>query len=135
MILIDTSAWIEFFRGKDPVASLVDEALAMNQAALCGPVEAELRRGLANERERATVLPLLEACHFLSQPESLWEEAGDLGFALRRRGVTPKTLDLLIAVHALSHGTSLLTLDKDFAAMHKAGVPLVLAYRGARHGD
>lgn len=126
MMLIDTSAWIEFFRGREPTASAVDDALASNEAALCGPIEAELRRGLLNERERAKVLPLLEGCHSLVQPEQLWQEAGDLGFALRRRGVTPKTIDLLIATYALSHSTGLLTIDKDFSAMKKAGVPLQL---------
>jgi predicted nucleic acid-binding protein len=127
MILIDTSAWIEFFRGRDPVASVVDETLASNEAALCGPVEAELRRGLANDRERSRVLPLLDACHMLAQPEHLWKDAGDLGFALRRRGVTPKTLDLFIATYALTHAAALLTIDKDFLAMQKAGIPLHLA--------
>jgi tRNA(fMet)-specific endonuclease VapC len=129
MILIDTSAWIDFFRGRDPLASAVDDALANNEAALCGPVAVELRRGLLNERERQKVLPLLDACHLLAQPEQLWTEAGDLGFALRRRGVTPKTVDLLIATYALSHSASLLTADMDFAAMQKAGVPLQLAVR------
>jgi tRNA(fMet)-specific endonuclease VapC len=129
MILIDTSAWIDFFRERDPVASAVDETLANNEAALCGPVEAELRRGLLNERERGKVLPLLDGCHLLTQPAQLWTEAGDLGFALRRRGVTPKTIDLLIATYALSHSATLLTTDKDFAAMQKAGVPLQLALR------
>lgn len=126
MILVDTSAWIEFFRGRDPIAGLVDEALATNEAALCGPVMTEIRRGLLNERERKSVLPLLDACHFLASPENLWVEAGDLGFALRRRGVTPKTLDLLIAAHALGHSAGLLTIDRDFAAMQAAGVPLML---------
>jgi predicted nucleic acid-binding protein len=128
MILIDTSAWIDFFRGREPLASLVDAALAANEAALCGPVEAELRRGLANERERKKIIPLLAGCHSLAQPEQLWNEAGELGFALRRRGVTPKTLDLLIAVYALSHSAALLSADKDFQAMRKAGVPLLLAH-------
>jgi len=127
MILIDTSAWIDFFRGRDPVAEAVDHALAVNDAALCGPIETELRRGLSNERERKKVLPLLDACHVLSQPAELWAEAGDLGFALRRRGVSPKTLDLLIATYALSHSATLLTTDKDFRAMQEAGIPLVLA--------
>lgn len=127
MILIDTSAWIDFFRGRDPGASAVDEALAGPSAALCGPVEAELRRGLATERERKKVLPLLEGCHLLPQPDDLWSEAGDLGFALRRRGITPKTLDLLIAIYALSHSATLLTTDKDFRAMQRAGVGLDLA--------
>ena len=108
------------------MASAVDESLAANEAALCGPVEAEIRRGLASARERSRVLPLLESCHSLAQPTELWAEAGDLGFALRRRGITPKTLDLLIAVYALSHSVELLTLDKDFKLMQKAGVPLSL---------
>lgn len=128
MILIDISAWIDFFRGRDPVAEAVDAALATNEAALCGPIETELRRGLLNERERKAVLPLLEGCHVLASPSDLWSDAGDLGFALRRRGITPKTLDLLIAVHALSHGATLLTLDKDFSAMQRAGVPLLLSH-------
>jgi predicted nucleic acid-binding protein len=126
VILVDTSAWIEFFRGRDPIADAVDEALSHGEAALCGPVETELRRGLPNERERGKILPLLDGCHRLAQPVRLWTEAGDLGFALRRRGVTPKTVDLLIATYALSHSTALLTADKDFAAMRRAGVPLQL---------
>jgi tRNA(fMet)-specific endonuclease VapC len=128
MILIDTSAWIDFFRAREPLASLVDDALAANEAALCGPVEAELRRGLASERERKKVIPLLTGCHALAQPEDLWGEAGELGFALRRRGLTAKTLDLLIAVYALSHSAALLSADQDFYAMRKAGVPLLLAH-------
>jgi predicted nucleic acid-binding protein len=126
MILVDTSAWIAFFRNRGPLADLVDAALASNEVALCGPVETELRRGLRNEKERKLVLSALGGCHQLPQPDELWVEAGELGFMLRRRGVTPKTLDLLIAVHALGHSTRLLTEDRDFAAMRKAGVPLLL---------
>ena len=127
MILVDTSAWIEFFRGRQPFAAAVDEAIATNEAALCGPVETELRRGLANERERAKVLSLLGACHFLAEPADLWVAAGDLGFALRKRGLTSKTIDLLIAVYALDHSAALLTVDGDFAAMRRKGISLLLA--------
>jgi tRNA(fMet)-specific endonuclease VapC len=127
MILVDTTVWIDFFRGRDPLASALDAALAHNEAALCGPIDMELRRGFLHERERRKVLPLLAACHFLSQPEDLWREAGDLGFALRRRGITAKSLDLVIAVYALAHSVALLTADSDFARMRKAGVPLLLA--------
>jgi predicted nucleic acid-binding protein len=132
MILVDTSAWVAFFRGHEPLASAVDAALADNVAVLCGPVLTELRRGLQTDRERKRVLPLLDGCSVLAQPADLWAEAGDLGFALRRRGVTCKTLDLLIAVHALAYGVPLLTEDSDFAVMQKAGVPLVLAPHGSK---
>ena len=74
----------------------------------------------------ASVLSLLDGCHVLAQPEGLWADAGDLGHELRKRGVTSKTLDLLIATYALSHSAALLTTDRDFAAMQKAGVPLSL---------
>lgn len=127
MILVDTSAWVEFFRGRDPVASAVDALLEFDEAALCGPVVTEIRRGLRTLVERRRVLPLLAGCRLLEQPPGLWEEAGDIGFALARRGASVKTLDLLIAAYALSHDVGILTTDADFARMRRAGIPLALS--------
>jgi len=129
LILVDTSAWIEFFRGIDPVASSVDRALESDEVALCGPVLTELRRGLRTPAERRRVLRLLSGCHLLDQPPALWEEAGDLGYALARRGTSVKTLDLLIAAYALSYSMPLLTTDGDLARMRRAGIPLDLSPR------
>ena len=126
MILVDTSAWIDFFRGKRPLSEAVDDALDANEAALCGPVVTELRRGLRTVAERKRVLPLLGGCHTLGDPPALWQEAGDLGFFLARRGVTAKTMDLLIATIALAHGVAVLTRDADFGAMKRAGAKLLL---------
>jgi len=56
----------------------------------------------------------------------LWQEAGDLGYALRRKGVAVKSFDLLIATYALSHGTELSSLDAGFSSMRGSGVPLQL---------
>jgi len=126
VILIDTSAWIEFFRNRGAAAELVDVALKEDEAAWCGPIATELRRGLRSPKERTTILPLLGGCHWLTQPNALWEEAGDLGYALRRKGLTVGTVDLLIATYALSHDAQLLAVDGDFAAMKKKGVPLDL---------
>ena len=126
MTLVDTSAWIAFF-GNGDSGRHVDELLDLDEAAVCGPIYAELRRGLRSAADRRTVLPLLGGCHELEQPDDLWLEAGDLGFALARRGVTVKTLDLLIATYELAHGVPLLTLDRDFRTMRDAGIPLTLA--------
>jgi len=124
LILVDTSAWIDFFRGTGALADRLDELLASNEVALCGPVVAELRRGLRSPAERRKVIPLLGGCHELEQPPRLWEEAGELGYLLARKGVTAKTVDLLIATYALSHGIPLLAGDADFDAMRAAGIPL-----------
>jgi predicted nucleic acid-binding protein len=126
MILVDTSAWVEFFRGRGALAATVDALLETNDVALCGPVVAELRWGL-HPRDRANVLLLLEACHLLEQPPNLWEDAGELGFAAGRRGVTVKSLDLLIAAYALNHSVPLLTKNRDFSTLRRAGIPLLLA--------
>ena len=126
MILVDTSAWVDFFRGSGPFAAQVDDLLDTNEAAICGPIVTELRRGLRSPAERRKVIPLLAGCHFLQQPSRLWEEAGEIGYLLARRGVTVKTMDLLIATHALSHGVAILAADADFAAMRKSGIPLAL---------
>jgi len=104
----------------------VDDLLAEDEVALCGPVVTELRRGIRSAGERRRVIALLQGCHFLSQPDALWEEAGDLGVLLGRRGATVKSLDLLIAVHALAHSTPVLTADRDFDLIRRAGVGLQL---------
>jgi predicted nucleic acid-binding protein len=126
VILVDTSAWIEFFCGRDPLATAVDGLIEANEVALCGPVLTEIRRGLRSRADRARVLPLLDGCHVLEQPRALWEEAGELGALLGRRGATVKSLDLLVAVYALSHGVAVLTRDSDFQRMRRAGLTLLL---------
>ena len=127
MILVDTSAWIDFFRGTAPLAEQVEDLLGENELAICGPILTELRRGLQSIAERRRVLPLLGGCHLLEQPAALWEEAGELGFFLGRKGRSVKSMDLLIATYALSHSVSLLTRDADFAHMLRLGIPLQLA--------
>lgn len=109
------------------MARAVDDLLAADEVALCGPVLTEVRRGLKAAAERRRVLDLLGGCHLLDQPSALWEEAGELGFFLGRRGATVKSLDLLIAVYALAHSVEILTNDRDFALMRRAGVDLRLA--------
>ena len=126
MILVDTSAWVDFFRGRGTLAATVDELLDLGEAALCGPIVTELRRGL-RPTERSRVLPLLDGCELLAQPDDLWTTAGDLGAALARRGIVVKTLDLLIATHAIGHGVALLTRDTDFKAIANARLGLMLA--------
>jgi predicted nucleic acid-binding protein len=108
------------------LAHAVDRLLESNEVALCGPIVTELRRGLRTPAERTRVIPLLAGCHLLSEPPDLWEEAGDLGYALSRRGIAVKTIDLLVATYALGHAVALLTKDADFHHMRRAGAQLLL---------
>ena len=113
LTLVDTSAWIAFFRGDEPVASMVDHVLADGSAARCGVVELELRRGLrASERE--TVLSLLKSTHRVPTAEADWSMAGDLLASLRETGITIPSTDGLIAHLALQHAAVLLERDDHF---------------------
>ena len=127
MILVDTSAWIEFFRGDGACADRVGLLLESDEVALCGPVLTEIRRGLIAGATRSRVLDLLSGCHLLPQPADLWEDAGDLGAIVRKRGRTIKSLDLLIATYALAHSVEILTTDGDFTLIQQAGIGLRLA--------
>lgn len=125
MILIDTSAWVAFFRNQGATAEAVDATLESGEAAICGPVITELRRGLRHT-QRTKVLSLLAGCPMLEQPDELWVVAGDLGAHLARRGITVKTLDLLIATYAVASQVPLLTTDADFRPIAAAGLGLTL---------
>lgn len=57
-VLVDSSAWIDYFRvGRGAVPDLVDGLLRNGEASICGMVELEILQGLrAGERERVSEL-------------------------------------------------------------------------------
>lgn len=115
-VLIDTSAWIDFFRDRSPAAAVVERLLVEGRALRCGPVDLELRRGLRG-REANKVLPVLWALEELPCEALDFASAGELLRDLRQRGRTLASLDGLIATLALRHDVALLTTDDDFGAV------------------
>jgi predicted nucleic acid-binding protein len=112
-VLIDTSAWVAFFRGQEPACARVVELIEANRALRCGPVELELRQGL-RRREAPAVLGLWLALPDLPLDSLDFTSAGDLLRDLRERGRVVPSIDGLIATLALRHGVALLTLDLHF---------------------
>lgn len=115
-ILVDTSAWVAFFRGVDPGRAEVRTLLAEDRALRCGPVELELRRGL-RRREAATVFAVWSAVPPLPVESIDYTSAGDLLRELKEAGRTLPSMDGLIAAIALRHDVPLLTLDHHFDAV------------------
>jgi len=113
-VLVDTSAWIDYFRdGPGLVSELMEKALDADEVVLCGIVEMELIRGLHN-KEKTKVLPLLSALPYVDIERNDFVLAGQWMAALRGRGVTVSSTDSLIATVCKKHDLSILTLDKDF---------------------
>lgn len=112
--MIDSSAWIEYFRrGRGAASDAVDELLREDRALLCGMVELEIIWGLRSG-ERSRVSELFTALPYLEAERMDYVAAGELGGELRRRGITIPNADCLIGALCLRHGFSLLTLDRHF---------------------
>ena len=115
-VLIDTSAWIDFFRGKQTAATdAVQLALQLGTARLCGPVKAELLQGAKSKKEKQQLQVMFSAVENLAINEADWETAGNSIQTLREGGVTVPLTDALIAAIANRHKTAVLTLDRHFS--------------------
>lgn len=113
-VLIDSSAWIDFFRRSEgPVGDLVLELLEQNRATLCGMVELELLQG-APPQQQGLLRELLPALPYVDTSREDFIAAGNQLARLRRSGITIPASDGLIAALCIRHELSILTLDAHF---------------------
>ncbi len=114
-VLIDTCAWIDFFKSQTgSLGNQVAELIETNQAAITGVVIAELLQGIKHEHEGNRLQLLLKSIHYLSTEDGDWLPAGQLARQLRNKGLTLPLTDILIATIAQRHAVPVLTLDKHF---------------------
>ncbi len=125
--LVDTSAWIEFFKpkGDDRVKQTLTAALEEGVVVTVAPVLTELLVGL--NPARAFDAQAIESLRALEVVELAWDvcaRAGSLGRALARRRQHVPTVDLMIAAAAVFGGHDVWHVgDKHFAAIERAGGP------------
>jgi len=114
--LIDTSAWILVLRPNAPekAKTLVDELLAADRAATTDVIFLELLAGSKTEGEFQELRQDLEAVIYFPITPELWINAARLYFALRKKGITVPTMDVLIATTALENGAGVVHADKHF---------------------
>lgn len=118
MILVDTSAWVEFDRAS---GSRIDEQLThlISTGADIGvtePVLMEMLAGARSEQANASIRHLLTSFGWIPADAQTDFEAASRVYALcRRSGVTPRGLiDCMIAAIALRSDSSILAVDGDF---------------------
>lgn len=118
MILIDTSAWIEFLRDTaSPVCRRVDALLA-EDIAVCDPVRMEVLAGARDDGHLRNLRRLLARASSLQTATTDFEQAAALYRTCRRGGETVRTLiDCLIAAVAIRADVPVLHADGDFDAL------------------
>ncbi|MHB8909157.1 MAG: type II toxin-antitoxin system VapC family toxin [Syntrophales bacterium] len=117
-ILPDTCAWIDYFRpGTTSLGTRLERAIDTTAVYACGPVLYELVQGARSEKEQAELTNALGALPFLEMSEALWIKAGQLSASLRKAGRTVPFSDILIAMLALEHDLTVMTVDEHFRSI------------------
>ena len=115
VVIVDTSVWIEYFKGgHEPARAVLRDLIRTEQAALVGVVLAELLQGCRTPKEGDTILSKLAGLRFLETNFSTWKRTGELSASLRRKGITLPLSDLIIAAIAFEHHCQIYALDPHF---------------------
>lgn len=116
MIFVDSSAWISYFNGTpDAAAAHLATVLDSDQrVCLIDLVVTEVLQGFRQDREFELARRTLAGVRRLSITHATCVDAARLYRRLRLRGLTPGTIDCLIAQACLDAGARLLTKDGDF---------------------
>ena len=111
MILVDTSIWIEFFRGREPFYSGVRVLLENRQAITIECVFAELSQGAKSPRERRLIRDMWQSLPKVDE-ESLLLQAGETAGVHKwpERGIG--LVDSWIVSAARRAGAQIWTLDR-----------------------
>ena len=122
MIFVDSSVWIDYFRGTDSVAAdRLDQLLQTEPVAIGDLILAEVLQGFSTGRDFAEARKLLTALEVVTLGgQALAIEAARNHRRLRALGFTVrKTIDTLIATWCIENDGTLLHNDTDFDAFEK----------------
>lgn len=116
-VLVDSTVWIDFFRGRETVQTKKLEKCIHDREDLCscGFVLAEVLQGVRDEPEYLATKRQFEGLVYLDDDRSTFELGATIYRELRRKGVTIRnSIDCLIAATVVQHGVHLLENDRDY---------------------
>ncbi|WP_298336004.1 PIN domain nuclease [Ferrimicrobium sp.] len=126
MIVVDTSAWIEFLRDTGSTSNERVTEVCGLAIATCDPVRIEVPAGARSEAHLRALRGLLARATTLHTSPTDYENAAALYRGCRRGGETVrKLIDCLIAAHAVRARIPLLHVDADFDVLARH-TPLML---------
>ena len=115
MILVDSSAWIEFLRDTGSTVCEAVDRLLGQEVAVCDVISMEILAGARDESHLASLRRLLARAAMIRTRPTDYEDAAALYRRCRRGGETVRKLvDCLIASVAIRAGAAVLHQDADF---------------------
>ena len=120
MVIIDTSVWIAFFKSAySPEKTSVTHLLEEDRVMLVGVVLSELIQGTRSSQDRQQLQETLIALPYLEMTPHSWLVTGEMGAALRGKGITVGIPDLIVVALAQEYDCQVYTLDSDFRLIPK----------------
>jgi predicted nucleic acid-binding protein len=111
MVVLDTSVWIEFFKGNEPYFQGVQNLIEARSVSAIEPIFGELLQGAMNKREIATIKKFWEYLTKLEEPD-LFIKAGELAYKEKLVSKGIKLIDAAIIYATINNNCMLWTLDK-----------------------
>lgn len=119
MILVDTSVWVEFFRGSNHlIISQMEDLINDNQIILAAPVRIELLNG-ARKSKLIILKRVLDALPLIIPTHETWIRIEEWIGKIINKGHRFGFADLLIASLSIDAKASIWSLDVDFTIMKK----------------
>jgi len=118
VILVDTSAWVEYVRGTGSAAARRVDVLLGGDCAITDPVRMEVLAGARDEYHLDGLRRLLLRCVDLAVERSDYDIAAGMWRACRLAGDSPRSLvNCLIAAVAIRHHIPVCHADRDYAML------------------
>lgn len=120
MVLVDTSVWVDYLRGRDTAeAEWLAGAIAGEETlCICGLVLTEILQGVRTPSQHRRVKACLVSLLYLPTVRETYCLAADIyRRARRRQKAIRSTIDCIIAACAIDHDVPVLHRDRDYGAI------------------
>ena len=119
MFLLDTSIWIDYFKGS--LDNLLKQQILIyienDEIYYNGIILAELLIGTKNKKEREMIRDNFDGFNFLDLSLDDFKELSVIGRKFLKKGITIPLTDLLIFYHTFNNNLTIITKDKHFKLM------------------
>jgi predicted nucleic acid-binding protein len=113
-VLVDTSVWIDFFRGQAKAVKALSALTRNGRVVISGQIRQEVLQGSRDETAFLKLKKQMQLWESVAEEPEDFVEAARIFARLRRAGTTLPPTDCLIAATAIRRKLKLFAHDEDF---------------------
>lgn len=113
-VLVDSSAWIDFFGGADDAVRTLGGIIRTDRVVICGQIKQEVLQGSRDSKALAKLEQQMSIWEYEAEQPADFTEAARIFARLRWKGITVPPSDCLVAAVAKRRGLAIYATDPDF---------------------